>query len=117
MYQIETRPGWAWDRDYEKFNKSISDEQGKIDFPGPFPEIAEWVQLSEEIGLDYHVFEIKWHDGICYFDTGTTEWKTKQDYARQFADLSRAAGIPFMYYYSAVFDHNPQFDPIQPKPR
>jgi alpha-L-fucosidase len=117
MYQIETRPGWKWDRDYVEFNKTMTDEKGSIKFNGPFCNIKEWVVLSKEIGVDYHQFEIKWHDGICYFDTKTTNWKADRDYAREFADLSREAEIPFMYYYSSVFDHNPQFDSIQPKPR
>lgn len=58
--------------------------------------------------------EIKWHDGICYFDTTLTDWKTEEDYAGRFPEASRRAGIPFMYYYSSIFDHNSQFDPVQP---
>ncbi len=114
MYQIETRPGWEWDRNFVEFNKSMSDEKGGIKFNGPYCKIKEWVDLSREIGLDYHVFEIKWHDGICWWDTKTTDWKTDRDYAKEFAEYSREAQIPFMYYYSAVFDHNPRFDSIQP---
>ena len=117
MYQIETHPGWAWDRDYIEFNKSMADEQGNLKSNGPFCNMEEWVQLSTAISVDYHSFEVKWHDGICYFNTPTTKWKTQKDYTREFAKLSRDAGIPFMFYYSAVFDHNPQFDSIQPKPR
>jgi hypothetical protein len=114
MYQIEFRPGWEWQRDWPEFNKSMSDEKGGFKFNGPYPKTDEWVNLSSEIGLDYHSMEIKWHDGICYFNTQLTAWKTPVDYAGEFATLSRAAGIPFMYYYSTIFDHNPQFDPIQP---
>jgi len=114
MYQIEYRPGMDWDRDYEKFNPSMMDERGKFKFNGPFCKIEDWVKLSEEVGLDYHIFESKWHDGICYFDTKLTDWKTDIDYCGQFAEFSRKAGIPFMYYYSTVFDHNPKFDSIQP---
>jgi hypothetical protein len=36
------------------------------------------------------------------------------DYAGRFAEGSRRAGIPFMFYYSSVIDHNPQFDRINP---
>ena len=116
MYQIETRPGWKWDRDYIEFNKSMMEAKGSISFNGPFCNIKEWIDLSKEVGVDYHQFEIKWHDGICYYDTNTTKWKADKDYAKEFADLSRSAKIPFMYYYSSVFDHNPQFDSIQPIP-
>jgi len=114
MYQIETRPGWKWDRDYVAFNRSLQDHDGAFAFDGPLCDMSAWVALSTEIGLDYHVFEVKWHDGICWFDTDSTAWKTPHDYTRDFSDLSRAAGLPFAFYYSAVFDHNPQFDAIQP---
>jgi alpha-L-fucosidase len=117
MYQIETRPGWKWDRDYVEFNKSLGDGKDGIAFNGPHCNIGECIELSREAGVDYHQFEIKWHDGICFFDTKTTQWKADRDYAGEFAELSRAAGFPFMFYYSAVFDHNPRFDSIQPKPR
>lgn len=115
VYQVETRPGWEWDRDYTRFNASLMDEKGRFKFNGPFPQIPQWVDFSARTaGVDYHVLELKWHDGICYFNTQLTEWKTKKDYAKEFAELSRAAAIPFLYYYSGVFDHNPQFDTIQP---
>ena len=116
QYQIEFRPGLEWQRDWPEFNRRMMDESGNLKFNGPFPKVAEWVSLSKEIGLDYHSMEIKWHDGICYFNTQLTNWKTKQDYARQFAVLSRKANIPFIFYYSSIIDHNPQFDAIQPKP-
>jgi len=114
MYQIEARPGWLWNRNYEKFNASIMDNKGQLKFNGPFCEMREWVDFSKRIGVDYHIFEVKWHDGICYFDTKYTNWKTPEDYTRIFSEESRKAQIPFMFYYSSIFDHNPQFDTIQP---
>jgi len=116
QYQIEKRPNVGWDRDYVEFNKSMMDEKGNLAFNGPFCKIEEWVALSKEIGLDYHSFEIKWHDGICWFNTSLTNWKTDVDYAGKFAELSRKERIPFIYYYSSIFDHSPQFDSIQPNP-
>jgi hypothetical protein len=65
MYQIEFRPGWRWMRDFKKFNASMRDEEGRFRFNGPYCRIEEWTELSKEIGADYHIFEIKWHDGIC----------------------------------------------------
>lgn len=115
QYQIEYRPGWDWQRDWPVFNRQMSDADGNFKFNGPYPKVDEWVTLSKTIGLDYHSMEIKWHDGICYFNTKLTNWKTKEDYAGRFAELSRRENIPFMYYYSTIFDHNPQFDAIQPK--
>lgn len=114
MYQVEYRPGWEWSRDFGEFNRSMMDAEGGLDFNGPFCRVDDWVRLSADTGVDYHIMEIKWHDGICYFDTALTEWKTEVDYAGQFAEASRRLGIPFMYYYSSVFDHNPQFDDVQP---
>lgn len=115
MYQIEARPGWQWERDWDKFNASMKNKNGNLNFNGPFCRMKDWVEFSKKAGVDYHIFEAKWHDGICYFDTKYTNWKTPVDYCRIFADESRRAGIPFMFYYSNVFDHNPQFDDIQPQ--
>lgn len=116
MYQLEFRPGMDWDRDFVEFNRSMMDADGNLDFNGPFAQVDEWIEISRDIGLDYHIMEVKWHDGICYFNTALTDWKTDTDYAARFAELSREAEIPFLYYYSAIFDHNPQFDDIQPDP-
>lgn len=117
MYQIETRPGIDWGRDYVEFNRQMTGADGKLAFDGPLCRPEEWVDLSRRACVDYHQMEIKWHDGICYFDTALTQWKTPEDYAARFASASRVAGVPFMFYYSTIFDHNPQFDPIQPSPR
>lgn len=114
QYQIEQRPGWEWNRDFVKFNRAMSDERGRLKFDGPLAKVSQFVALSQKVGVDYHLFELKWHDGICYFNTQLTAWKTPEDYAGEFARLSREAGIPFLYYYSTIFDHNPQFDSIQP---
>lgn len=114
MYQIEFRPGWKWNRNFDKFNASMIDEKGRFRFNGPYCKIADWVALSSRIGADYHVFEVKWHDGVVWFDSSLTDWKTPTDYAAQFADLSRKAGIPFVFYYSALIDHNPRFRNIIP---
>lgn len=117
LYQTERKQGWEWDRDYTRFNRGISDATGRLDETHVHRCPADrWVAFSRESGLDYHLFQAKWHDGICFFDTQTTAWRTGHDWARDFADESRKAGIPFMFYYSSVFDHNPQFDAIQPDP-
>ena len=114
MYQIEFRPGWRWQRNWNKFNASMKDEHGRFNFNGPYCRIDEWIELSREIGVDYHIFEVKWHDGICWFNTSLTDWKTPTDYASQFVEGSRKAGIPFMFYYSSIIDHNPKFQSIIP---
>ena len=36
MYQIEARPGWFWNRNYDKFNASMRDDEGNINFNGPY---------------------------------------------------------------------------------
>lgn len=114
QYQIEARPGWRWNRNYEKFNASMMDENRNLKFNGPLCKMKDWVEFSRQIGVDYHIFEVKWHDGICYFNTKYTNWKTPEDYVQIYAEESRKARIPFMFYYSSIFDHNPQFDAIQP---
>lgn len=114
MYQIEYRPGWRWQRNFNRFNASMKDENGQFKFNGPYCRIGEWVDLSRRIGVDYHIFEVKWHDGIVWFNTSLTDWKTPTDYAGQFAQESRKRGIPFMFYYSSLIDHNPQFHDIIP---
>jgi len=114
QYQIEQRPGWNWERDFEKFQKSMTDDKGRLNFDGPLCKTQDWVALSKRVGVDYHVVETKWHDGICYFDTRLTSWKTPVDYIRNFSQLSHEQNIPFMFYYSSLIDHNPQFDDIQP---
>lgn len=114
QYQIEARPGWRWNRNYDKFNALMMDEHGHLKFNGPLCKMKEWVEFSKQVGVDYHIFEVKWHDGICYFDTKYTDWKTPEDYVQIYADESRKAKIPFLFYYSSIFDHNPQFDAIQP---
>ncbi len=114
MYQIEARPGWFWNRNYDIFNASMRDKEGKLNFNGPFCKMKKWVEFSKRVGVDYHIFEVKWHDGICYWDTKYTKWKTPEDYVKSFSEESKKAAIPFLYYYSSIFDHNPDFDDIQP---
>ena len=114
MYQIEARPGWFWNRNYDKFNTSMMDENGNLNFNGPFCKMKKWVEFSKNVGVDYHIFEVKWHDGICYWDTKHTKWKTPVDYVKIFSEESKKQKIPYLYYYSSIFDHNPDFDDIQP---
>jgi alpha-L-fucosidase len=114
QYQIEARPGWIWNRNYDKFNATMKDKNGKLKFNGPFCKMKKWVEFSKKVGVDYHAFESKWHDGICYWDTKCTKWKTPEDYCKIYAEESRKAQIPFLFYYSSIIDHNPDFDDIQP---
>jgi alpha-L-fucosidase len=115
-YTVESRPGWAWNRNYKKYNKSLMDENGGLKFEGPYLKVEQFVDLSKEVGADYHMLYAKWHDGICFFDTKLTNWNTPEDYMAGFSRLSKERDIPFMIYYSNIFDHNPQFDHIQPFP-
>ncbi len=114
QYQIEARPGWIWNRNYDKFNASMIDENGNLKFNGPFCKMKKWVEFSKKVGVDYHMFESKWCDGICYWNTKYTKWKTPEDYCRIFSEESRKERIPFLFYYSSSIDHNPDFDDIQP---
>jgi len=117
MYMMERREGWNWERDFVKFNKSMTDENGSLKFNGPYCQANDWVELSRKVGVDYHVMQAKWHDGICFFDTRLTAWNSPVDYIARFSAASKKAGIPYMYYYSTLIDHNPQFDSMQPLKR
>ena len=114
-YSVEHQPGWNWDRNFVKYNKEFSDEHGKIKFRGPHWKVEEWIAFSKELGVDFHMAQTKWCDGICFFETELTDWKSPDDYVEKFARMSREARIPFSLYYSTIFDHNPQFDHIQPR--
>jgi hypothetical protein len=116
-YSVEHQPGWSWDRDFVRYNKEFSDEDGALKFRGPHWQVEEWIKFSKEVGVDFHMAQTKWHDGICFYDTKLTDWKSPVDYVGQFARRSKEAGIPFILYYSVIFDHNPQFDHIQPQKR
>lgn len=114
MYQVEARPDWQWQRNFDAFNFELRGDEGELCFDGPYPRVPEWVEFSRQVNADYHLLQAKWHDGICWWDTRYTDWKTPTDYCLEFAEESRRSGIPFGFYYSAVFDHNPDFDAIQP---
>ena len=113
-YSVEYRPDWAWNRDYIEYNAGMMDEDGMLIYDGPDYNIGQAVNLTDEVGADYHMFYTKWHDGICYFDTELTSWKSPKDYTADFSRWSKERNIPFTLYYSSIFDHNPQFDHIQP---
>jgi len=116
FWTVEYQPGWSWERDFVEFKATIMDKSGRLKFKGPFCKIDDWVALARKVGVNYHSFYGKWHDGICFFDTKLTDWKTEIDYTARFAELSREAGIPWVLFYSTIYDHNPQFDSIQPNP-
>lgn len=63
MFQIEARPGWSWQRNFDRFNASLKGPDGTLQFNGPSPRMRDWVAFSKRIGTDYHLFEAKWHDG------------------------------------------------------
>lgn len=115
-YTVEYRPGWAWNRNFKKYNRTFTDDKGNFIFPGPFCKVDQFVQISKDAGADYHMLYAKWHDGICFFNTKLTHWKSDEDYMAEFSRLSKGEGIPFTIYYSSIFDHNPLFDSIQPFP-
>jgi alpha-L-fucosidase len=113
-YTVEYLPGWSWNRNFKKYNKSLMNANGGLKFEGPYCKVGQFVDLTQEVEADYHMLYAKWHDGICFFNTELTNWKTPEDYMAGFSRLSKERGIPFMIYYSSIFDHNPQFDHIQP---
>jgi hypothetical protein len=59
MYQIEARPGWSWQRNFDRFNAALRAPDGGLCFDGPKARCREWVALSQRLGCDYHTFEAK----------------------------------------------------------
>lgn len=114
-YQGDVNPELTWDRNYTKLNPLMMDKNGGLNYEGrPDFNVEQFVKVSQEVGAEYHMFFTKWSDGICLFDTELTNWKTPKDYTAEFSKLSREQGIPFVFFYSSIWDHNPQLDHIQP---
>lgn len=114
-YSVEYQPGWSWDRNFVHYNREFTGKDGRLIFRGPYWKSEDWVGLSEKLGVDYHMGYAKFHDGICFYPSQHMDWCAPHDYVGDFASASRAAGIPVVFYYSVIFDHNPIFDAIQPR--
>jgi len=113
-----TAPAGKWDRDYEEFNPSMLDEGGEFKFNGPYCRAGEMGRAQprswELITISW---KPKWHDGICFFDTALTDWRSDEELRRGFLTPEPQRGHPL---HVLLFEHlRPQsrFDNIQPDRR
>jgi hypothetical protein len=70
-----------------------------------------WVADFKQAGATYLIFYDKWIDGLVFHDTKTTAFKTHRDFVRQVAEACHRGGLPLVFYFNAISDGNPQFDP------
>jgi len=57
-YTVESKPGWAWNRNYKKYNRSHMDENGAFKFAGPFCKVEQFIELSKKVDADYHMLYV-----------------------------------------------------------
>ena len=74
----------------------------------------EWLDLAEEVGMQYVCFTTKHVDGFCMWDTAQTHFKvTNTPYGKDvlalLADACHRRGFPLCLYYSKVDENQPNF--------
>jgi hypothetical protein len=70
----------------------------------------QWAEHFVKIGCDYMYLYAKWIDGLCFWDTKTTDFKTKRDFCGEMADACHRYGLRIGWYWNHVCDGNPEFD-------
>lgn len=73
-----------------------------------------WLDLMEDVGMEYIVITTKHHDGFCLWDTAYTEYKVTrtpygQDIIRLLADACAQRDVPLGFYYSIPDWHHPNY--------
>ena len=69
-----------------------------------------WAQDFAEAGCSYVIFYSKWIDGLCFWDTKTTGFKTQRDFVKELSDACHRHGVRIIYYWNHLSDGNPEFD-------
>ncbi len=74
----------------------------------------EWLDLAEEVGMEYLVFTTKHHDGFCLWDTKLTDYNTMhtpygRDIVGMLAEACHRRDFPLGLYYSIVDWHHPNY--------
>ncbi len=72
-------------------------------------DAEQWVRDFKETGATHLVFYDKWHDGLVFHDTKTTNFKSRRDFVREVAAACRKQGLKLLIYFNAVNDGNPEF--------
>ena len=73
----------------------------------------EWAKAFKGIGASYVYGVAKWHDGFCYWDTGTTTYKSKNDYIGQLIKACQNNGLRFVFYFNHHTEGNPEWEHTQ----
>jgi alpha-L-fucosidase len=79
----------------------------------PKPNAARaWAKLARQAGQKYMVMTTKHHEGLCQFDTKTTDYcAAKQgpgrDLVKEYVEAARAEGLHVGFYYSLMDWHHP----------
>jgi hypothetical protein len=70
----------------------------------------QWARDFADAGCSYVIFYSKWIDGLCFWDTKTTGFKTRRDFVKELSDACQRHGVSIIYYWNHVSDGNPEFD-------
>lgn len=70
-----------------------------------------WLDLAQEVGMEYAVLTTKHHDGFCLFESEHTEYHAGnspagRDLFREFMDAAHARNFPAEAYYSVPDWHH-----------
>ena len=74
----------------------------------------KWLDLLQEVGMEYITFTAKHHDGFCLWNSVQTSFNTmntpyKKDIVGLISDACHKRGIPFCIYYSIVDWNHPNY--------
>ncbi len=99
---------------------SVEFEQYARAFKGRSFDAARWMETAKAAGARYVVLTAKHHDGYALFDSKVSQYDSvdmapQTDYARQFADAARAAGLKVGFYYSMLDWHEPDYQKDLPR--
>lgn len=75
---------------FDNIDKILTDEN----------KIRQWVNICKQNNASYIILTSKHHDGICLWDTCTTDRKSKLDICKIFCDECVTQNIKFGFYYS-----------------
>src|SRR6266513_1626839 len=79
----------------------------------PKPNAArEWAKLARRAGQKYMVMTTKHHEGLCLFNTRTTDYcapnqAAGRDLVKEYVEAARAEGLRVGFYYSLMDWHHP----------
>jgi hypothetical protein len=75
---------------FSNLDKLINDES----------KIRNWVKVAKENGASYIILTSKHHDGVCLWNTLTTDRKSNMDICKILSDECKQQNMEFGFYYS-----------------